>query len=317
MKIAVVIPCFNVEHHVEVAVRSVLDQTYEDLDVIAIDDGSTDSTREKLAALELAFPGRFTWEAHPRQGACLARNLGLARTQGEYVQFLDADDAILTDKLARQVDLVKANGKPDLVVGDFLNVFEDGTETTIKGLGSRPWMALIRTQLGTTSANLFKRSALEAIGGWRPEQISSQDYELMFRMLMNNATVGWDPHVSSLVLKRLSGSISRTGQRDNWVRYIELRRAMRDYLQKVDRIGRAEEIRAADQYLFNAIRVLAKHDAKRAFDLYDRTMPESFVPDPSPATTSTYIAYFKLLGFRMAERSALALGWFKGRTRTQ
>lgn len=314
MRIAVVIPCYNVENHVEVAVRSVMEQTYPDLDIIAIDDGSTDSTREKLAALALAFPGKFRWEAHPRQGACLARNLGLTKTNGEYVQFLDADDAILTDKLSRQVDLVMANAKPDLVVGDFMNVFENGTEISIKGFGSQPWMALIRTQLGTTSANLFKRTALEAIGGWRPEQVSSQDYELMFRMLANNATVAWDPHVSSLVLKRLSGSISRTGQRDNWVRYIELRRAMRDHLQLLDAVGRAAEITAADQYLFNAIRVLAKHDAEGAFALYDRTMARTFVPDRSLATTSTYIAWFKLLGFRMAERSALALGRVKRRS---
>lgn len=316
MKIAVVIPCYNVEHHVDVAVRSIMDQTYTDLDIIAIDDGSTDTTREKLAALALAFPGKFRWEAHPRQGACRARNIGLAKTEGEYIQFLDADDAVLTDKLSRQVDLVIAQGKPDLVVGDFRNVFENGTEVSIKGLGSQPWMALIRTQLGTTSANLFKRTAIEAIDGWRPDQVSSQDYELMFRMLANKATVAWDPHVSSLVLKRMSGSISRTGERDNWVRYIELRRAMRDHLQQVDPLGRAAEIRAADQYLFNAIRVLAKHDAEGAFELYDRTMTKSFVPDPSLATTSTYIAYFKLLGFRMAERSALALRWFKGRTKT-
>ena len=62
-----------------------------------------------------------------------------------------------------------------------------------------------------------------------------------------------------------------------------------------------------------AIRVLSKHDPQAAFIEYDRTMARTFVPDRSPATTSTYIACYELLGFRAAERLALALGWFKDR----
>lgn len=315
MRVSVIIPCYNVEEHVEAAVRSVMDQTYTDLDVFAVDDGSTDGTRAKLEGLERTYPGRFRWMGGGRRGACAARNIGLANTSGEYVQFLDADDAVFTDKLHRQVDLARANGMPDIIVADFLNVYEDGREEKITSPEGSAWMALVRTQLGTTSANLFKRAALEAVQGWNVEQLSSQDYELMFRMLKNGATVRWDPHVSSLVLKRSQGSISRTGLRDNWVRFIALRRAIREHLKSTDPVAHAAEIAAADQVLFMAIRVLARHDPATAYKEFDETMPHAFVPDRTSATTPLYSAFFRLAGFRSTDRLARAFGRLRERAR--
>ncbi|HNU55349.1 MAG TPA: glycosyltransferase family A protein [Flavobacteriales bacterium] len=304
MRIAVVIPCFNVEHHVDVAVRSIMEQTYDDLDVFAIDDGSTDGTKARLEELERTYAGRFRWTAGPRRGACAARNLGMARTTGEYIQFLDADDAVLTDKLHRQVDLARNTDLPDLVVADFLNVYEDGREEKVVAKEGSPWMALVRTQLGTTSSNLFKRSALEAVSGWKEDQASSQDYELMFRMLKSGARVAWDPFVSSLVLKRAQGSISRTGLRDNWIRFIHLRRAMRDHMERTDPSGFEQEIAAADQVIFMAIRVLARHDPNAGLQAFKENLPAGFVPDPTSATTPLYSACYRLIGFSATDRLA-------------
>ncbi|MCB0768473.1 MAG: glycosyltransferase family 2 protein [Flavobacteriales bacterium] len=313
MRIAVVIPCFNVEHHVDVAVRSIMDQTYSELDVFAIDDGSTDGTKARLEDLERTYAGRFRWTSGPRRGACAARNLGLANTTGDYVQFLDADDAVLTDKLHRQVDLVRATGMPDLVVADFLNVYEDGREEKVIAKEGSPWMALVRTQLGTTSSNLFKRTALEAVNGWKEDQASSQDYELMFRMLKNGARVAWDPFVSSLVLKRSHGSISRTGLRDNWIRFIHLRRAMRDHMQRTDRNGYAAEIAAADQVIFMAIRVLARHDPKSGHQAFKENLPAGFVPDATSATTPLYSGCYRLIGFRATDLLARSFSLMRDR----
>lgn len=315
MRVSVIIPCYNVEYHVEEAVRSVMDQTYPDIEVFAIDDGSTDATRAKLLDLERRFAKRFRWVDSPRRGACAARNIGLANTSGEYVQFLDADDAVLTDKLHRQVDFARAHGMPDIIVADFLNVYEDGREEKISGAGGNTWLALVRTQMGTTSANLFKRTALEAVNGWNEEQLSSQDYELMFRLLKNGASVQWDPHVSSLVLKRSRGSISRTGLRENWIRFIELRRQIREELRAMGMALYAAEIAAADQVLFMAIRVLAKHDPGSAYTLFDTLLPKGFVPDHTSATTPLYSACYRLAGFRTTDRLARTFGRLRERDR--
>jgi glycosyltransferase involved in cell wall biosynthesis len=306
MKVSVIIPCFNVAEHVQGALRSVLEQSHPDLDVLVLDDGSTDGTAAELERLMAAHPGRFRMQVGVNTGACAARNAGLKATRGEYVQFLDADDVLEPGKIGRQVAIAQREGQPDLVAGAYRNRYEDGRETLVKVRSGDPWEALLRTEMGTTSANLWKRSTLEQVGGWREDLGSSQDYDLMFRVLKAGGKVDWDQEVACTVLKRSTGSISRTHQRENWLRYLELRRAMREHLAGTDPVAHAGAIATADQYLFMAIRVLSKHDREAAFNEYDRTMQPGFVPQVSMATTRAYVAAFRMLGFRMAERIA---GW--------
>jgi len=307
VKVAVVIPCFNVEAHVEAAVRSALGQTHSDLDIVAVDDGSTDGTREVLQRLAQETSGRFRWIGHANLGACSARNAGVSNSQGEYIQFLDADDTLEPGKIERQVAIARAHDFPDLVVGGFRDRYENGREEVVLPLIGQPWSALVRTRLGTTSSNLFKREALQRVRGWNERQRSSQDYELMFRILSTGGRVAWDDAIASTVLKRASGSISKTDERDNWMRYLDLRRAMRDHMVRTDAEGFKAEIEAADQYLFMAIRVLSKHDPQAATAEFDRTIGRAFVPERTKATTAAYILCYRMFGFRVAERLASAM----------
>ncbi|MBK6831556.1 MAG: glycosyltransferase family 2 protein [Flavobacteriales bacterium] len=98
------IPCYNVQAH-GVAVRSVFAQTHADLDIVAVDDGSTDGTRAILQRLVTESSGRLRVISQANAGACAARNAGVAATRGEWIQFLDADDELLPDKIERQVGL--------------------------------------------------------------------------------------------------------------------------------------------------------------------------------------------------------------------
>ena len=84
MRVSVVIPCHNVEQHLEAALGSVLVQTHTDLDVICVDDGSTDGTGVLLQRLGSAHPGRFRTITTPNRGASAARNLGMRETTGAY-----------------------------------------------------------------------------------------------------------------------------------------------------------------------------------------------------------------------------------------
>ena len=93
---AVVIPCWNAENFVAGAIQSALDQHYPSLEIIAIDDGSTDGSLDIIRS----FAG-VGWETGPNRGACIARNRGLALTAAEYVLVLDADDYITLDRRHR------------------------------------------------------------------------------------------------------------------------------------------------------------------------------------------------------------------------
>jgi hypothetical protein len=189
-----------------------------------------------------------------------------------------------------------------MVVGDYEQLMPDGLLLSVEALHGQPWMALIRTRMGTTSANLWKRSALEAVGGWNENQASSQDYELLFRLLASGAQVAWDRRIRTHVLKRPSGSISVTDVRANWERYIALRRAIKEHLQQQDPRRHAREIEVLRQYIFMALRIVAVDDLPWAVAEYKRSIGKGFRPEVSKAITERYALLHNLLGFAGAER---------------
>lgn len=299
MKVTVVIPCHNVEALVASAVDSALAQDQTDLEVIAVDDGSTDGTLRILEGYAQAHPDRVRVIRQANLGAGAARNAGMQAGTGEWLQFLDADDVILHDKIGGQLAVA---GDADVVVGDYEQLMPDGLLLSVEALHGQPWMALIRTRMGTTSANLWKRGTLEAVGGWNEQQASSQDYELLFRLLANGATVAWDRRIRTHVLKRASGSISLTDVRANWERYIALRRAIKEHLQQQDPRRHAREIEVLRQYIFMALRIVAVDDLPWAVAEYKRSIGKGFHPEVSRAITERYVLLHNLLGFEGAER---------------
>lgn len=305
---------------------SVLAQEHSDWEIIAVDDGSTDGTPAVLERYVGNTGGRMQVLKQLNQGACAARNAGMALATGEWLQFLDADDVLDPGKLSGQVELLKssfdpstsswqaqlrmtAHSGPALIVGDYEKIMPNGLLLPTEALYDDPWMALIRTRMGTTSANLWRKAEVERAGGWRTDLASSQDYELMFRLLRDGAGVLWDKRIATHVLKRTSGSISLMSVQDNWRRYIALRRAMKDHLKATDAQRYRQEIAVLDQYLFMAIRILAMYDMKEAVREFRAAISKGFRPDVSKAITEKYVFLFNLFGFANAER---LVRWRKG-----
>jgi len=123
-KFSVIIPCFNSERHVGEAIRSALGQTEADLEVIVVDDGSTDGSPAQIASA--AADPRVHVIRETNRGVGAARNAGLAAARGEYVNFLDADDVLAPEKLARQGRVLDANPAVGLVLCDGFRLDQDG-----------------------------------------------------------------------------------------------------------------------------------------------------------------------------------------------
>ena len=103
-KISVVIPCSNVERYIAAAIRSVLAQNWSDLEIVVVDDGSSDRSAELVRD---TFPG-VTLLRQTNQGIAAARNLGIKHSQGDWIAFLDADDIWLPGKLRAQWQMLSA-----------------------------------------------------------------------------------------------------------------------------------------------------------------------------------------------------------------
>ena len=93
MKFSVIIPCYNVEKYIENTVKTVLNQTYKDFEIILIDDGSNDSTLAILNNLK-ETDDKIKVFTQPNKGVSYTRNRGIDIAKGEYIYFLDADDEI-------------------------------------------------------------------------------------------------------------------------------------------------------------------------------------------------------------------------------
>lgn len=112
--VSIIIPCFNAERWLREAIDSVLNQTYPTIEVIIIDDGSTDASLD----ITKQYGDRIIWETGPNRGGNHARNRGFALSKGNYIQYLDADDYLLPHKIERQVEFLEAV-KADVVYGDW------------------------------------------------------------------------------------------------------------------------------------------------------------------------------------------------------
>jgi glycosyltransferase involved in cell wall biosynthesis len=195
--VTVVIPTYNRAHLISRAVESVLAQTFAELELLVVDDGSTDRTPEVMAGY--ADP-RLTYirKAHAERSA--ARNHGLERARGSLVAFLDSDDWFLPDKLARQVPVLDTDPKCAAVLAGWRMVRPDGTVLSEE----RPWEHLtgqptLRDWLFASTAApcavLFRTEVVRAVGGYAEDMSFAEDMELLTRLSAKGYRFGMLPAV--------------------------------------------------------------------------------------------------------------------------
>jgi glycosyltransferase involved in cell wall biosynthesis len=182
--VSVVIPTFNCGAFLAVALRSVLAQTFSDVEILVVDDGSTDDTAERLRP----FRERIHFAQQDRLGPAAARNRGILNARGRYIAFLDADDLWLPDKLFRQVALLDRQPHVVLSYTDYRRGPSPETDGAAQ-LESYAYRAsgdvfpnLFRQNFIHTSTVLVRRDALACSGLFDPSLRGSEDLELWLRL---------------------------------------------------------------------------------------------------------------------------------------
>ncbi len=177
--VSVVMPAFNAEHTISPAIASVLAQTVAELEVIVVDDGSSDRTVE---AASTTGDDRVKVISQANAGAAAARNTGLAASAGRYVAFLDADDLWLRFKLERQLAFLASRPEVKAVQSGVFYV-DDGLNV-LSVRRCSPWVdrvvdtLMFRNLPAFPSTVVFVREALEGIGGFDPSLVILEDWSL-------------------------------------------------------------------------------------------------------------------------------------------
>ena len=303
--VSVVIPCYNAQQWVSEAIESCLNQTYSALEIIVVDDGSTDNSLEVLREFQARYPQRIQVLTQAQSGAPVARNHGFKLSKGSYLQFLDADDVILPRKIESQmqrveVEIQNSQTPPDLVVGNYKMVHRNGDEKEIRAQADNCWAALINLQLGYTSANLWRREMLLQIGAWDESVKSGQDYELLFRVLKAGARVVFAPDFLTLFRRINDQSIMTQDPHGSLDRAMADRRKISAHLQESGFLD-AQLKDALHQSYFRIIRGQYFVEPQKALRWHRELIPRDFIPEASTASRLYQNAY-RVLGLRNAER---------------
>lgn len=110
MLVSIIIPCYNSEYYLIDALKSIRNQSYKNIEVIVIDDGSTDKTNEIINKFKIQ-DSRIKSFYQKKQGVSAARNLGIKKSRGNFITFLDSDDLYEKDKILEQVNRLRSTNK--------------------------------------------------------------------------------------------------------------------------------------------------------------------------------------------------------------
>ena len=304
IKVSILIPCYNAEKWIAQCIESALNQTYANKEVIVVDDGSTDGSLDIIKN----FGDKIRWETSPNRGGNAARNRLLELSSGEWLQYLDADDYLLPNKIEEQIKVLQKKPNADVICSPAIAEYHEG-EKIWRGSSASlyprdPWILLAKWALPQTGGSLWRKQALLEVGGWKADQMCCQEHELYCRLLMNSKKFAYLDE--SLAVYRLWSNltVSRKDARKPYHYRLLIKDALETYLNQMNMLTeeRRYEIYAAR---FECARSVYQFDQDWALSIISkiRTQYPEFIPC-NQSGSRFYTTVYLLGGFLFAEKLA-------------
>ncbi len=300
--VSILVPAYNAERWIGPCLDSALRQTYPSTEIIIVDDGSSDGTLEVIRT----YGDRVRLVSAPHAGGNAARNQLTALARGEWLQFLDADDYLLPEKISDQMRRVtEVSGLDVIYCPVYLRDESNGAERILEIEENKDFtLPFIRWGALNTNGFLFRREALLDVGGWSPNQLACQEHELLLRLicagkrfqLVNRAGAVYRFHGASTV------------SRKDPLRTLRLKLEILDKLQ--DHLEHNGLMTAQHRKEFYAGRMEAargvwRRDPTLALNLAKKARSTgTYWVKFSPALPTAFQFSLRLLGFAGAERLA-------------
>lgn len=302
--VSILIPCHNAEKWIAECIQSALDQTYPNKEIVVVDDGSDDRSLDIIRG----FGEHIRLETGPNRGSNAARNRLVALSRGSWLSFLDADDFLLPEKIARQVSVAAGDPDVDVVYSPIIEFIERS------GAMHRPsvedddlYANYVRWYPFGTIGILWKKSAVLEVGGWETDQPVCQEHELILRLIQAGKRFSMVPEALAVYRKANGSSISQ-------------RSPLRTVFHKMALTDKVESLLSASgtlhekyrlviaQARFEAARTAYAHDEEFASSLIAKMFQaeKTFRPGGDAAPFGYRLA-FRMFGFTGAERLAAAV----------
>mgnify|MGYP003675035063 FL=1 len=180
--VSIITPTYNRAEFIEQAVNSVLAQTYTNFELLIVDDGSTDNTRDLLEPA--LTDSRVRYSRQENQGQSVARNRALSEAKGDFVCFLDSDNYWPTEKLEKQVALFRQQPDYDVIYGDVVVIDEVGAEVTrnnMRRYSGQIARYMIRDNCVSMNTAMARRRCFDELGAMSGKRRVADDYDLWLR----------------------------------------------------------------------------------------------------------------------------------------
>ena len=328
--VSILIPCYNAEQWLEQAINSALNQTYAHTEVIVIDDGSSD----RSLSIIKSFGDRLSWQSTANFGGNITRNKLLKLAQGEWLQYLDADDYLLADKIERQIEFIAQNPTTDLVYSPIvLQHHNHVVEATLRNRKQNshaafleilnlespdsitqeilpipqphdPWILLARWYLPQTGSCLWRKQSIVEVGGWKETQSCCQEHELYLRLLQNQNQFSYCAVEGSVYRQWSEATVCKQDRAETYRRRLEITDQIEQHLTATQQLTKARQ-KAINQARFECARIIWLMDKEFAKKVIQqiRQRDLGFVPRGSCAP-EIYRLMYQLLGFSFAETVA-------------
>lgn len=211
--VSIIIPCFNRERYIQTAIDSAMSQTYGNIEVIVVDDGSTDNSVSVISSL---YGSNVTLITQKNKGVSAARNTGFRAASGEYVVFLDSDDWISEDLIECHVKMARTYQEVDIFCSDFKGVDEKGEIGPLNRINwpdepGTPVELFLLYPPPFPACEMYKAATVRKFGGYDEDMKGFADSTLRLNIILSNGKVVRTKGGFG-VYRRVENSITKSGR---------------------------------------------------------------------------------------------------------
>lgn len=319
IQVSIIIPSFNSGKYIVDSVKSALFQSYRNIEIIIVDDGSTDDSLSLLKEYE----NQIIIIKQKNKGGGAARNTGLFEAKGEFIKFLDADDILCNNSIEQQVKFLQDRDSNDeIVYGDFQYIDENGKKLSINSQPKFEPNNQIPTLIEKaiiTSSPLYRRTDLLEINGFNEKLKGNQEHELNLRLALNLKKFIYKSGV--IYFHRMHNSPSRISKRD-WCKTnpdfaMNLLLHYQNLIEKSSVVQNQNINQALAHRHIGSARCLLRANkvdlAKKHFKIAQELVAGIYyrIGNNSRSFTKYYLGIAKIIGLRNTERSYFLLSEIK------